>query len=228
MERKLTRRRLLGAASAFAGGSALAATTAVAAKASIAIDSGQEADDAAILTLFQDWTVACRVTDEVLVSIPEDATEDPPEWDSACDRVCDIEDRIFQCRGGPAGLAIKAFIQCYRENSNWTPQQGHIRLEGEGGQWDVSILRDAAALVPEIGERAAAVIHDDAPLIDADMQVQWAMEVLAMRDPYLSGAAERQADVRNTLRAALDRIANTPAKTPRGAAIKARHAGAVA
>jgi hypothetical protein len=175
---------------------------------------GRQDDDAEILALFHDWIAACRVCDEVLASIRDDAKEDPPEWYAACDRTYDLERQIFACRGGATGMAIKAYLFCDR--SNWTPQTGHLRLEGDESVdevWTASIVRDAAALVPELGELAAAVIHEDALLIDAEMTVQWVAS--------LGPDAERA----ELLRTTLARIASTPARTPRGEAIKARHAG---
>jgi hypothetical protein len=172
---------------------------------------GLQDDDAEILQLFHDWLAACRVCDEVLARIRDDAKEDPPEWYAACDRTYDLERQIFARRGGAAGLAIKTYLSCDR--SKWTPQTGHLRLESADEIWTASIVRDAAAVVPEIGELAAAIIHEDAPLIDADMTIQWLAQVSP--DP------ERA----ELLRTTLARIASTPARTPRGEAIKARHAG---
>src|SRR4051812_32416144 len=133
-----------------------------------------ENQDAKILALFHQWLNVCRVLDETR-DYKEDSDEEA-RWDAACDRQCEIEDRIFECRGGPIGLAVKTFIGIYRDVANWTPSASQLRFEEDQNQaeWMASMLRDAAALVPEIGECAAAVVHDDAALIDADMQAQWA------------------------------------------------------
>ena len=83
-----------------------------------------------------------------------------------------------------------------------------------------SILRDAAALVPEIGECAAAVVHEDAVLIDAEMGVDWCHDRMVKKP-----LDHRAQGIQAKLRALLDRIERTEARTPRGEAIKARHAG---
>ena len=78
---------------------------------------------------------------------------------------------------------MKTFILLRSECSDWAPSLAQIRCEdlfraGDPG-WNAallaSILRDAAALVPEIGECAAAVVHEDASLISAEMGVAGAM-----------------------------------------------------
>jgi hypothetical protein len=93
----------------------------------------------------------------------------------------------------------------------------------------VAMLRDAAAIVPEIGELAAPVLLEDAALIDAEIEIKWARDLLAEPDnPWiieLSGAdhvAKKRRDLEAQLAAAIDRVANTEAKTARGRAIKAR------
>ena len=117
----------------------------------------------------------CRIADGI--------EEDAPAWHDAMDRRYEIERRIASCRCGPAGLAVKTFILLRSECSDWAPSLAQIRCEdlfraGDPG-WNVallaSILRDAAALVPEIGECAAAVIHEDAALISAEMGLAGAM-----------------------------------------------------
>ena len=94
-----------------------------------------------------------------------------------------------------------------------------------------SILRDAAALVPEIGERAAAVIHEDAALIDAEMGVGWCHDRLGTRPggPRLKKIPGALAPLKlqAKLEALLDRIERTEARSPLGEAIKARHAGRI-
>jgi hypothetical protein len=178
---------------------------------------GRQDGDVEILALFRQWLAESRIADE-----KEDGD---PAWDEALDRRDNIEDQIVALRGGPIGLAVKAYLHFRIDASGWTPTLAEIRdttLFEPGGMGPeerlmVSILQDAAALVPEIGDLAAAVIHEDALLIEADMTLQWA--ALVPRDD-----AERH----ELLRATLARIASTPAKTPRGEAIKARHAGGAA
>ena len=96
----------------------------------------------------------------------------------------------------------------------------------------VSILRDAAVLVPEIKECAAAVIHEDAALIDAEIGVCWCHDRLATepRGPRLLKIQGELAalKIQAKLAALLDRIERTEARTPRGEAIKTRHAWRVA
>jgi hypothetical protein len=231
MERKLSRRRLLGAASAFAGGSALAgaagaAVGATAAKAANVTDPIPALDDAEILVLFAQWLDVCRELD----GFGDDIPDDEPRWNELCDRQHDIESSIFECRGGAIGLAVKTFLHLYREFANWTPLSEQIRLEGdEQGitpSWVVSLLRDAADVVPEIGECAAAIIHEDAALIEADMDIEWTERYGRLDSPY--ERPEWRLRLRQRLRAKRELIATTAAKTARGEAIKARHAGVVA
>jgi hypothetical protein len=90
------------------------------------------------------------------------------------------------------------------------------------------MLRDAAAIVPEIGELAAPVLHEDAPLIDAQIEIQWARDRLAepvnLKLVEILGVehqAEERRKIEDKLSALLDRVANTEAKTARGRAVKA-------
>jgi len=95
----------------------------------------------------------------------------------------------------------------------------------------VALLRDAAAIVPEIRELAAPVLHEDAALIDAEIEIQWARIMLAepinprlveiWGDEWPEREAKNRNDLKTTLAAAMDRVANTEAKTARGRAIKA-------
>ena len=75
-----------------------------------------------------------------------------------------------------------------------------------------SLLRDIARLVPEIAELCAPIIHEDAALIDADIEIQKCRKGLRTPDD----------DAR--IRGGLARIAKTEAKTPRGEVIKAKYA----
>ena len=92
----------------------------------------------------------------------------------------------------------------------------------------MALLRDAAAIVPEIRELAAPVLHEDAALIDAEIEIQWARIMLAEPiNPRLveifgeEHEAENRRKNEAMLAAAMDRVANTEAKTARGRAIKA-------
>jgi hypothetical protein len=98
----------------------------------------------------------------------------------------------------------------------------------------VSLLRDAARQVPELADLAAPIIHEDAPLIDADIQIQWCrgqLAALSHRYPHKSGhghlLGERErAEIQKQLSRGLNRVASAEPKTPRGVAIKALHAEA--
>jgi hypothetical protein len=93
------------------------------------------------------------------------------------------------------------------------------------------MLRDAAAIVPEIGELAAPVLHEDAALIDAQIAIRWARDRLAepvnprlaeiWGDEWPEHEAENRRKLETTLATALDRVAKTEAKTARGRAVKA-------
>jgi len=178
-----------------------------------------ENQDAHILSLFREWLNVCAERD-ALGDDDEDAIND------VVNRMTAIENAIYSCRGGATGLAIKAFFSCRLDCNNWTPSAAQIRLEEDKSDdpcgWIESTLRDAAAIVPEIGECAAAIIHEDAPLIAADILAHWAAECLA-DPPGRNPSSEWSVETRATLRRALDCIANTEAKTPRGEAIKAKH-----
>jgi hypothetical protein len=195
-----------------------------------ALGGGQEDGDAEILTLFRQWIGESRIADG--------AEQDAPAWDEALDRRYEIERRIASCSCGPAGLAVKAFILLRSEYSDWAPSLAQIRCEdlfrvgdpGWNASFTASILRDAAALVPEIGECAAAVVDEDAALIDADIGVGWCHYRLGTEaDPRIENAQDKPATliIKAKLVALLDRIEQTEARTPRGKEIKARHAGRI-
>jgi hypothetical protein len=198
---------------------------------SFALGGWQDDGDVENLALFRQWIGECRIADGI--------EEDAPAWHEAMDRRFEIERRIASCRCGPAGLAVKTFILLRSECSDWAPSLAQIRCEdlfraGHSG-WNTtllaSILRDAAALVPEIGECAAAVVHEDAALIDADIGVGWCHDRLGTRPggPRLQKiqGALAALKIQAKLEALLDRIERTEARTPRGEAIKARYAGRV-
>jgi hypothetical protein len=122
-------------------------------------------------------------------------------------------------------LAIKTYLSYRIEGSDWAPELAMLRdpalLEGDP-DITVSLLRDAAGLVPELAELTAPIIHEDAVLIDADIEVRWCREI-GDRNPVEAATVEAA----RRLPAALDRIAQTPAKTERGRAIKAKQASLV-
>jgi len=197
-----------------------------------ALGAGQGDGDSEILTLFRQWLDESRIADGI--------EDESPEWHEVMDRRYEIERRIASCHCGPAGLAVKTFILLRSECSDWTPSLVQIRCEdlfraGDPG-WNTallaSILRDAAVLVPEIGECAAAVVHQDASLISAEMGIDWCHDRLGAKlgGPRLQKiqGALVALKIQAKLEALLDRIERTEARTPRGEAIKARHAGWVA
>jgi hypothetical protein len=191
---------------------------------------GQGQGDAAILALFRQWIGESRTADSF--------EDEVPEWHEVMDRRCEIEQRIMSCRCGPAaGLAVKAFILLRSECSDWAPSLAQIRCEdlfraGDPG-WNAallaSILQDAAALVPEIGECAAAIVHEDASLISAEMGIDWCRDRLGGKPggPRLQKiqGALAALKIQAKLEALLDRIERTEARTQRGEAIKGRLSG---
>ena len=161
-----------------------------------------------------------------------------PAWHEAMDRRYEIERRIASCslRASRAcGENVhSAPFRVFRLVPLPGPNQVRGFVQGERPRLErpllASILRDAAALVPEIGECAAAVVHEDAALIAAEMGIGWCRDRLARaRRPAVAentGCAG-PTKIQAKLEALLDRIERTEARTPRGEAIKARHAGRV-
>lgn len=187
--------------------------------------------DTRALALFREYLEASRAADQY-----EDAPEDDPDHKAAEERVDQIEEAIIATPGGPIALALKAYLYLRMEFNAWVPERTLMRDETlfvEGGphfgkRLDISILRDAAKQVPELAELAAPIIHEDAPLIEADIDVQYCREMLREADlgtPVCGiSDAEARSDAKARLAKALDRIENTPAATERGTQIKARHA----
>ena len=229
MERKLSRRNILGAAGALAGGSALAgaATAAAPVIAAVALSDG----DTLALSLFRQWIAATHEYDRQEAA---DSDSDNP----AGDLLTEIEDRIFKVSGGAVALAIKAHFWIRNDHAAWAGETAQLRIPeafADDHDWEVevavSMLRDAAIVVPEIGELAAPVLHEDAALIDAQIEIWWARDRLAepvnprlaevWGDEWPEHHAERRRELETTLAKALDRVANTEAKTVRGRAVKA-------
>jgi hypothetical protein len=227
MERKLSRRNVLGAAGVLAG-SALAtvATAAPLIGAATASDG-----DKLALSLFREWIAAAHEYDRLAAA--KDLEHNP-----AGDLLTEIEDRIFEISGGAVALAIKAHFWVRNDHGAWTGETALLRIEEAfaddpdwGTQVAVSMLRDAAAIVPEIGELAAPVLHEDAALIDAQIAIRWARDRLAepvnprlaeiWGDEWPEHEAENRRKLETTLATALDRVAKTEAKTARGRAVKA-------
>jgi hypothetical protein len=92
-----------------------------------ALGGRHDGDDPEILALFCDWLDTCRKLD----GFGDDTEDDDPQWNELCDHQADLEDRVFECRGGGAtGLAVKSFLHLYREFCNWTPLTEQIMLRG--------------------------------------------------------------------------------------------------
>src|SRR4051794_29455306 len=148
----------------------------------------------------------------------------------------EIEDQILDISGGAVSLALKTHFKVRQDHAGWSPEARHLCIREafeEAPEWEVRVavamLRDAAAVVPEILELAQPVLHADAALIDAEIVIGWARHLIA--NPIKSSFVEpeereehearQRRSVEATLEAALDRVANTEAKTARGRAVKA-------
>jgi hypothetical protein len=189
---------------------------------------GRQDGDELVLSLFRQWIAVCDEVDAAIdakAEITDDDERDPHRrWN-------EIEDEIMATPGGAGALAIKAYI-CIRQNHDgggWSQRTATLRLnedDRDNFDYEASVLRNAAALVPEIGELAASIIHEDAELIDADMEIAWARVALAGSRPLWDWRREKdwRRETEAKLAAALNRIAQAEAKTERGEAIKARHA----
>jgi hypothetical protein len=222
MER-LSRRNILGAAGAFAGGSALAGVATAAAPVIGVVTPGD--GDALALSLFRQWIAAANEYDRQAM--------DPDS--EAGDLLTEIEDRILEISCGAVSLALKTHFAVRQDHAAWVGETRLLRIReyfDDDPAWEVSfavaLLRDAAAIVPEIRELAAPVLHEDAALIDAEIEIQWARIMLAEPiSPRLveifgeEHEAENRRKNEATLAAAMDRVANTEAKTARGRAVKA-------
>jgi hypothetical protein len=230
MQRKLSRRNILGAAGALAGGSALAGAATAAAPVIGAVTAGD--GDMLALSLFRQWIAAANEYDRQFAA-EKDLARVP-----AGDLMTEIEDRILEISCGAVSLALKTHFVVRQDHAAWVGETRLLRIReyfDDDPAWEVSfavaLLRDAAAIVPEIRELAAPVLHEDAALIDAEIEIQWARIMLAQPinlrlaeiwgDEWPEHQAERRRELETTLAAMLDRVANTEAKTARGRAVKA-------
>jgi hypothetical protein len=155
----------VGAASAVLAGASIAAP----AFAAMATSGG----DALALSLFRQWIAAANEYDRQYAAAPDDA--DCP----AGDLMTEIEDRILEISGGAVALALKTYFRVRQDHASWVPEARLLRIPeafSDDPDWDVQVavamLRDAAALIPEILEPAAPVLHVDAVLIDAQIEIQ--------------------------------------------------------
>src|SRR5580700_11441323 len=114
MERKLSRRNILGAAGALAGGSALAGVATAAAPV-IGVVTASDGD-ALALSLFRQWIAATHEYDRQYAATPDDA--DCP----AGDLMTEIEDRILEISGGAVALALKTYFRVRQDHASWVPE----------------------------------------------------------------------------------------------------------
>jgi hypothetical protein len=171
--------------------------------------------DAEALKRFREWLETSRETDRLA------ADDNETEYDAAADRLDDIEDQIMAMSGGGVVLAIKSYLAMKADLVSWTPASATLRcpemFEEDVPSWNhraiVSVLRDVAKQVPEIAELVAPIIHEDALLIDADIEIQWCRDRLAEK---------LDDEIQEQLAELLDRVAKAEAKTPRGREIKSR------
>jgi hypothetical protein len=192
MERKLSRRNIIGAARAFAGGSALAGVASAAPI--IGVVATNDGDKLA-LSLFRQWIEATREYDRQRAVAPD--LDDRP----AGDLMVEIEDRILEISGGGVSLAVKTHFAVRQGHAGWCHETALLRIKewfADDPDWDVKVavamLRDAAVVVPEIRELAAPVLNEDAALIDADMEIQRLRDRLAEpANPQLIGDMGRGA-----------------------------------
>jgi hypothetical protein len=178
---------------------------------------GRKEGDQFVLCLFRLWIEAARDFERA----PEDQVE------AADARWAEIEDEIVTTSGGAIALAVKGFVLLRRDFNGIYAPLPYLRSDPDcpPSALDISFLRDAAALVPEIAELASPIIHADTVLIDADIEVDWAKRVLADDEvqPIWAGRNKWRQWVNDKQSEALDRIANTEARTERGVEIKARN-----
>jgi len=165
MERKLSRRNILGAAGALAGGSALAGAATAAAPVIGAVTASD--GDTLALSLFRQWIAAANEYDRQFAA-EKDLARVP-----AGDLMTEIEDRILEISCGAVSLALKTHFVVRQDHAAWVGETRLLRIREyfeDDPDWEtrfaVALLRDAAVVVPEILEVAAPVLHEDAALID--------------------------------------------------------------
>jgi hypothetical protein len=137
----------------------------------------RENGDARVLALFHDWLDASRESDRH----SEDSDDDEAKFNAALERREEFETEIISMPGSAVALAIKAYLYLKNELSDWAPEDPTLRFPdlfcGAENGWSenivVSILRDAAKQVPLLAELAAPILHEDAPLLDADIEIRW-------------------------------------------------------
>jgi hypothetical protein len=187
--------------------------------------------DEKLVALFDDWHASSQLTDF------HDTDEDRTAYDAAYERCSEIEAEIMAAIGGAKVGDIKVYFAWHylRLNDDKGPDIALLRypelfedeplysndIDGWGPNEEgfmVSLLRDGARRVPKIAELAAPIVHDDAALIETDLQLQLYHDRLTK---LVDGDI---AELPDRLKKLLERIAKTGAKTPRGEAIKAKYA----
>ena len=192
---------------------------------------GRPAGEAQILSLFREWVALSNRFDAIKAG-----NRNHPDIDSLLEPTLrqrdEVEEAILGYRdGGAAGLAVKAFLCALQECGS---SLGGAEIAGEVAPWWAAMLRDAAVYVPEIAELAAAAIHEDAALIEADKTATWTRGELDEFERPMPPAAsvldfvyhrvKRRLDLDEELNDALTTIANIKARTERGKEIKERYA----
>jgi hypothetical protein len=185
-----------------------------------------ESADAKILGLFRRWMDLTRAH----YRAPDYDFASSPIADAAIVSRKETEDEIIATPGGGAvGLAVKTYLLVDRRGC-WAPEGAHpvLRLDADDDLREredilLSLLRDVATVVPELVEPLAPLIHEDAVLIDADIEIEWCNDRLANSDASSPQTPQYRSSVEGKLDAALDVIAATTAKTERGQAIKEKH-----
>ena len=122
MERKLSRRNILGAAGALAGGSALAGAATAAAPVIGAVTASD--GDTLALSLFRQWIAATHEYDRQYAATPDDA--DCP----AGDLMTEIDDRILEISGGAVALALKTHFAVRQNHGAWTGEVRPLAHQG--------------------------------------------------------------------------------------------------
>src|SRR5580692_9992837 len=141
MER-LSRRNILGAAGALAGGSALAGAAITAAPVLAAVTASD--GDALALSLFRQWIAATHEYDR-------QGAADPDSDLPAGDLMTEIEDRILEISGGAVSLALKTYFAVRQDHAAWVSETRLLRIReyfDDEPDWEirfaVALLRDAA------------------------------------------------------------------------------------
>jgi hypothetical protein len=183
---------------------------------------GHEDGDQRVLALFSRWIAEVRIYTPDMEKDTEGTM-----WA----RIEGIAQEIADTRGGPVAMAIKAFLETryaiwdLRERVPDEVGDAVLRYKPEGepdilDNLRLSILRDAARIVPVIADLAAPMVHEDAALIDADMEIENDVNWLA--EFGKEDRTKRRQEVEDKLSRALELVDTTEAKTARGEEIKRR------